>query len=107
MCGCYREKLHVHHLWELKGLGDLISDNLKSVPMLPASSPWVERYTTTIFKNFTYVLDDTDCNWVPPANKATCIERKEQYKTVPSLLKVQKWNNHREMKMYRKYYWQW
>ena len=22
MCGCYREKLHVSHLWELKGLLD-------------------------------------------------------------------------------------
>ena len=77
-------------LMGVKGLRDLISDDSKSVSMLPASSPWVERYATTaIFKNFTYVLDDTDCNWVPPANKATCIARKEQYKTVPSLLKVQ------------------
>ena len=62
----------------VKELRDLISDNLKSVPMLPASSPWVERYTTTaIFKNFTYVLDDTDYNWVPPANMAKCIATKE------------------------------
>ena len=87
----------------VKGLRDLISDNLKSVPMLPASSPWVERYVTAaIFKHFTYVLDDTDCTWVPPANKATWIARKEQCRAVPSLLKAQKWNNHGEMKMYKK-----
>ena len=62
---------------EVKGLRDLISDDPKSVTNLPPLPEWRGILLLLYLKILHLVLDDTDCTRVPPANKATCIARKE------------------------------